>query len=122
MDARGRLQQRFGAHAATLELMCETFVPVPAVEYLSALYHGGIHEIRESVADTLAEVQTVLVLGHNPGWQHAVAWLSGQHEVMSTANAALLQSEGDTWREVMHGEGTWQLLDVIRPKEIQAAE
>ena len=40
---------------------------------------------------------------------------------MSTANAALPQTDGESWREVLHGERTWQLIDVIRPKELKSA-
>ena len=106
----------------TLELMCTVFVPTPKVVFVPALYHGGIHEIREVAVQTAAEVQTVMVLGHNPGWQSAIPWLSGEHEVMSTANAALLSAEGESWREAMHGERLWHLNDVLRPKEIKLAD
>ena len=105
----------------TLELMCEVFQPTPVVEFVPAMYHGGVHEIREAAVGTSADVQTIMALGHNPGWQHAVDWFSGEQQPMSTANAALLQIDGESWREVLHGERTWQLIDVIRPKELKSA-
>ena len=72
----------------TLELMQDAFSPRPTIEFVPSLYHGGIHEIREAAAEAPADVHVVMALGHNPGWQHSVAWFTGEHEVMSTANAA----------------------------------
>jgi len=105
----------------TLELMLKHFDPAPAIEHRSTLYQGGIHEIRETVATAGRDVATVLVLGHNPGWQHAVTWLSGEDIEMTTANAALLECSGDTWRETLHAQGGWHLVDVIRPKALLGA-
>lgn len=102
----------------TLAGMLDQFTPTPAVEFSRALYHAGIHEIRDALATVADEVTTAMVLGHNPGWTHAVWWLSGKSVEMTTANAALLETTGDTWREALHGEGHWELIDVVRPKEL----
>ena len=106
----------------TLQLMCGSFAPGPDIKFVSALYHGGIHEIRDAAANTADEIQTVMMLGHNPGWEHAVSWFTGEHHMMGTANAALLVSEAESWREVLSGERAWQLLDVVRPKDLPSAE
>ena len=53
---------------------------------------------------------------------HAVSWFTGEHHMMGTANAALLVSEAESWREVLRGERAWQLLDVVRPKDLPSAE
>jgi phosphohistidine phosphatase len=66
---------------------------------------------------TLAERgsgQTVLLLGHNPGWEQLVERLSGQPERMTTCNAALLQSAGDDWSTAAHAR--WTLERVVRPR------
>ena len=106
----------------TLHLMLPQFEPAPAVELSHSLYLGGIHEIREAVVASAPEIATILVLGHNPGWQNAVTWLSGDYEAMTTANAALLETEGESWREVLQDERSWQLVEVIRPKELATDE
>ncbi len=102
----------------TLALMQDCFDPRPQADFLPSLYNGGIHQLREAVAGLPSEVKTVLVLGHNPGWSAAVAWLTGEPVEMTTGNAALLESSGDTWREALHGEGAWELVEVVRPKEL----
>ena len=81
-----------------------------------AFYHGGLNDIKSACAKLLDDVDTVLVLGHNPGWEGAVAELGGQWQRMTTANAALLESGAETWAEAMAGE--WMLVDLLRPKEL----
>lgn len=106
----------------TLELMMEHFDPRPQVEYLAPLYHGGIHALREALAGVSPELKTVMALGHNPGWEEAVAWLTGEDVRLTTANAALLESGGESWRSALQGEGAWHLIDVVRPKALLAQD
>jgi phosphohistidine phosphatase SixA len=106
----------------TLTAMLDGFSPRPQVAFLPSLYHGGIHELRKAVAGLSPEIKVVLALGHNPGWQDAVDWLCGEEVELKTANAALLESSGDSWRDALHGEGAWHLLEVLRPKALAPAE
>jgi phosphohistidine phosphatase SixA len=79
-------------------------------------YHGGLADIESACTRLTEDVSTLLVLGHNPGWEDAVAELSGQWVRMTTANAALLHSDAEDWAEAMDIE--WLLVDVLRPKEL----
>lgn len=66
---------------------------------------------------TLAERgtgHTVLLLGHNPGWEQLVARLGGQPERMTTCNAALLHCTGGTWATA--AQQRWTLDRVVRPR------
>ena len=86
------------------------------VELRRELYGGGADEITESALEWPDSVGTVLVLGHNPGWEYAVATFSGIHEAMTTANAALLAGIGDDWYSALGGR--WHLTALLRPKEL----
>lgn len=91
--------------------------PHPVKEQLdSNFYHGGLTDIRNACAGLAPAVSTALVLGHNPGWEDAVASLSGQRTRMTTANAALLQSGLDNWADAI--QASWELVDMLRPKEL----
>ena len=61
---------------------------------------------------------TALVLGHNPGWEQVVHWLTNQSITMTTANAALLEGPDLPWFETVLHPATWQLAKVIRPQEL----
>ncbi|MBA2662049.1 MAG: histidine phosphatase family protein [Bradymonadaceae bacterium] len=90
---------------------------VPKVVWIPDFYHGGMDEVSDALIELDDEIAEVMVLGHNPGWEAIVAFLSGEPVTMTTANAALLEGEGDTWEEALE-QGSWELVEVIRPKEL----
>lgn len=103
----------------TWERMGEVLGDHLPVEFLPSLYHAGHEEISEALCTVDTDrVGCVLVLGHNPGWQSAVSWLSGASVHMTTANAALLQCTRADWPSVAYQQSAWQFVDIIRPKEI----
>jgi phosphohistidine phosphatase SixA len=85
---------------------------------LPSFYHGGIDELVEEVSALPSGVQCVLALGHNPGWEGALLWLTGEDDRLTTANAALLEGRGETWAEAVATRGGWTIREVIRPKEL----
>jgi phosphohistidine phosphatase len=101
----------------TWELMQKRF-PEARVSFTRALYAGGLTELRSEVARLSADARTVLVLGHNPGWEEAVKALSGREVRITTANVVLLKGEGATWAEALR-HGPWRVAGVVRPKELR---
>lgn len=81
------------------------------------LYGAGLREIRALADDWDASVGTVLLLGHNPGFEGTLRTLSGEAHQMTTANAALLSSAGETWTEALMS--SWSLERLLRPREIE---
>jgi phosphohistidine phosphatase len=94
----------------------QKYFPEARVRFTRALYAGGPAELRTELARVSADVGTVLVLGHNPGWEEAVQALSGQDVRITTANVVLLQGKGATWGDALRG--TWSVAGVVRPKEL----
>jgi len=99
----------------TWERMQKHF-PEARVSFTRALYGGGPTELRTEVARLSAGERTVLVLGHNPGWEEAVKALSGRDVRMTTANVVVLEGKGATWGEALRGR--WTVVGVVRPKEL----
>jgi phosphohistidine phosphatase len=100
----------------TWERMLKRF-PEARVRFTRALYAGGPAELRTEVARLPATVRTVLVLGHNPGWEEAAKELSGREVRLATASVVLLEGEGATWGEALRS-GHWKVASVVRPKEL----
>lgn len=100
----------------TFEGMAAYLRPEPDVVFENGLYLGDLESIRASALDWDASWRTVLVLGHNPGWEDAVTQLVGETVGMTTANAALLEGEGEDWPRALLGR--WRLEQVLRPKEM----
>ena len=100
----------------TWSLMSAELEPDVPVTFTPTLFHAGLGGIQTAAERWPDEIATVLVLGHNPGWEDALTMLSGRAEVMTTANAGLLVGEGATWSEAL--ERGWDLEALIRPKEL----
>ncbi len=98
---------------------------IPAI-FTPNLYHGGYQSLLDEAASVPEEVQTLLVLGHNPGWQELVKKLSGSEVPMKTATAVLLTlpdpveeqgKEPSDWVSALR-QGTWQIADVLEPRKL----
>ncbi len=87
--------------------------PGAAVRFTRALYHAGIAEVREALAAVPADVETVLVLGHNPGWESMVSQLSATHVELKTSHAAVLESDEATFSEAIAPGKTMRLVTII---------
>jgi phosphohistidine phosphatase SixA len=88
------------------------------VTFTRDLYHAGIDEVRAAVSPLADDIASVMVVGHNPGWEEVVESLSGEETIMKTACAALLEIEAATWHEAVNNDGGWQLIEMIRPRDL----
>lgn len=105
----------------TFERMAKELGFTAAAQFRADLYHAGVDELRYAIASVDDEHRTLLVLGHNPGWEQALEWLSGADDELKTGCAALLSVEAETWRAAMR-RGAFTLETVIRPRELHAQE
>ena len=71
------------------------------------LYHASLETLL-SVAGSIPENTTQMIISHNPGCEMLLEKLSGELEIMPTASVALM----------MERNGRWHLLDLIRPKNL----
>lgn len=102
----------------TTEGLLTAFDPAPRVTFDHGLYLGDLTSIRASAVEWDEAVSCVLVVGHNPGWSLAASALSGREFGLTTANAVLLERDGDdaTWADALL-EG-WRFVELLRPKEL----
>jgi phosphohistidine phosphatase len=102
----------------TLEGLLEGLgADVPHV-YCAELYGGGYRELVSVGALLPAAAETVLALGHNPGWEELVRTLSGEAVVLKTATCALLAlAHACPWPTALRTSG-WRLEDIFDPAEL----
>jgi phosphohistidine phosphatase len=65
------------------------------------------------------EVQTAIIVGHNPGFEEVAAALAGNHDQgirLPTSGLALLEFNGERWDAVRPGAG--RLKEVATPRTI----
>ena len=89
----------------------------PRVTFTRALYLAGPPEVREALRELPPEIDTAMVIGHNPGWEEVVFELCGIRVRMTTCNAALLEVAADGWSDAM-ARPDWRFEAVLRPKEL----
>jgi phosphohistidine phosphatase len=102
----------------TWELMRPVLGPAIPVQFMADLYHSGSAALRQAMGELTSDIRSVLALGHNPGWEESVAWLSGEPTVMPTAACALLTMCADEWSQTVAEPRLWRLEQVLRPKEL----
>lgn len=102
----------------TFDGMQRVLPAVRSVDFLPTLYHASTEALSEALLAVPDEADTVLALGHNPGWQMAVYWLSGESIEMKTATAALLECEAADWASTTARCGQWRLVATIYPREL----
>jgi phosphohistidine phosphatase len=98
----------------TWQAMTEVFQPTIPLTFTRRFYQAGFSVLREESLEWDPSVETMLALGHNPGWEQVVAKLSGQYIGMAPGTAVLLVGQGSQWSIALDGE--WSLSTVIGPE------
>jgi len=79
------------------------------------LAHPGQYvQYLQQVSD---EHDFVMVVGHNPGLEALLAWLTGEQEPLPTAALAQVEFDIASWSELAHSAGG-RLANLWRPKEL----
>lgn len=89
----------------------------PTPRFTRVLYHAGLSGILPMLFEVPASAETVLMLGHNPGWSDAVSDLTGRDVELKTGCAALMTSAAASWSDAALSE--WTLHDIVRPKTLR---
>ncbi len=82
------------ARAVASECGCEDLV-----ELTDELYHAPPARYLSILAELPVQVQRVLMVGHNPGIESLVGYLSGEPAQMPTAALAHLELSIDCWQQ-----------------------
>ena len=100
----------------TASLLLREWEDGVAAEFSENLYLAGAQELETELGAISEEVDTLLVLGHNPGWEHIVHRLTGESVVMKTSAAALLNGMCESWGEAF--QTSWNLTAIVYPREL----
>jgi phosphohistidine phosphatase len=88
------------------------------VEYQAYLYLAGPHEVSKVLAHIEPDVESLMLIGHNPGWEDCVAYFAGEATTLKTCSAALLEARRKHWPELAE-PSSWRLIDVVRAKDLR---
>lgn len=85
-----RARQTWSAVATELPSTPDATEP----SYLRSVYQAGPGDLLDLLRDVAPEVESVLILGHNPTMEQALAGLTGEPRDFPAAGVALLELEG----------------------------
>ena len=79
-------------------------------------YLAGTEAICSALEDLDDEITDVMVLGHNPGWEAALAYFTGEYHTLTTSNAVLLSAQADHWTDLLRPKA-FELVSILRPRK-----
>ena len=80
------------------------------------IYEDSANGLRQVAAEVTDACSTVMLVGHNPGMEHFVRYLTGQIVSMRTAAVAVIDLDIERWADL--NEGTGSLSALHEPKNI----
>ena len=80
------------------------------------IYEASLRDLTQVISDIPDDKQLAILIGHNPGFEELLAFLTGEHRRMPTCALAKIRFDVASWGEVRTGEGDLEWF--ITPKEL----
>ena len=100
----------------TAELMREHAGSTPEIRFDERIYEASPNALREVASELPDRANSAMIVGHNPGMEGFIRYLTGQIEPMPTAAIAVIELDLDSWRKIDHMSG--RVLTVLRPEAL----
>jgi len=84
------------------------------VSFDERIYEASLRDLLQVVVDIPDDKQVAMMIGHNPGFEELVAYLSGEHRRMPTCAVAKIRLDVESWKDVRGDEGTLEWF--VTPK------
>jgi phosphohistidine phosphatase len=101
---------------ATVALVIEAARLPQDVRFDERIYEAHTGRLLEVVSQLDEQVQSAMLVGHNPGFEELAEHLTGQVVQMPTATLVQVDLDVEKWKQVRAGAG--RLKRVIKPKEL----
>ncbi len=88
-----------------------------AIRFDERIYEASPARLLEVISEQNEKIASVMLVGHNPGLEGLLKFLTGELQPMPTAALAIVDLETDKWNQINSSKGSLRTL--IRPKEIR---
>ena len=78
------------------------------------IYEASLRDLLQVVSEIPDDEQVVIMIGHNPGFEELLAFLTGEARRMPTCALAKIKLEAASWKDLKAGEG--RLATFLTPK------
>ena len=85
------------------------------VQYDDRVYEASPNSLRQVASELDDAFESAMIVGHNPGMEGFIRYLTGRIEPMPTAALAVIELAIDSWQDIDADCGT--LAEIIRPKD-----
>lgn len=89
---------------------------VTDVRFDERIYEAGVQRLVEIVRQIENGKKNVVLVGHNPGFEELLEWLTGTIERMQTGALAKIGLKTTSWNSVSEKSGTLEWI--VRPKQL----
>ncbi len=100
----------------TAKLVAKSIGYEDELKYDTRIYGAGVNTLFYILLETPDAVSSVLMTGHNPGFEDLLEYLSGEYRRMPTAALAVVEFDSEKWSEIKTGEG--DLVEYIIPRDL----
>lgn len=100
----------------TAKLVAESAKLKSPIVFTDEIYEASTEALLDIIKAQEASVESILMIGHNPGLSELLMELTGEYEHFPTAALAKVALEVDKWKSIKGGAG--QLKWILRPKEL----
>ena len=101
----------------TIELIRQQAKLTNELRFDERLYDASAQRIIEVVSELADGPKSVMVVGHNPGLEHVVNFISVEQQQFPTAALAKIKVKGSKWPDLDLKFATLEW--VVRPKELE---
>lgn len=101
----------------TAKLVLESAKLSVPVTFEDGIYEASTNELIDILKNQDSSLETIMMIGHNPGLMDLIAELTGAYEHFPTAALANIDLSIDKWNGIKGGAGA--LKWIVRPKELK---
>jgi phosphohistidine phosphatase len=87
------------------------------VRFDERIYEASLRDLLQVVSEIPGEKNVVLLIGHNPGFEELLAFMTGEFRRMPTCALAKINFDAESWRDIKEHAGT--LAWFVTPKELK---
>ena len=104
-----------GRARTTAELLKQSGSLDAEIRFDHRIYEASPQSLRQVVAELDDSIDSAMLVGHNPGIEGFIRFLTRQIEPMPTAALAVIKLDIDSWKDIDDGCG--ELQNLYRPKD-----
>ena len=87
------------------------------VRYEERIYEASLRDLVNVVSEIPDDKQVVILIGHNPGFEELLAYLTGEGRRMPTCALGKITFNVESWKDIKEDQGTLDWF--VTPRELE---